>query len=73
MLTFLDGDIKRLFNTSGQVYREMKLGEKLPKLTESKALELLAQNGKLVKRPFVLSDKAGIVGFNEDVWKKFFL
>lgn len=73
MLGFLGGDLKRLFNTSGQVYREMKLGEELPKLSETEALELLAQNGKLVKRPFALSDTKGVVGFKEDEWKKLFL
>lgn len=73
MLKFLNGDLKRLFNTSGQVYREMKLGEKLPHLSEGEALELLAKNGKLVKRPFVLTDKKGTVGFKEEEWKKLFL
>lgn len=70
MLGYLGGDLKRLFNTSGQVYRELKLGEKLPKMTESEALELLASDGKLIKRPFVLGEGFGVVGFREEEWKR---
>lgn len=70
MLGFVGGNLRKLFNTSGLVYKEMKLGEKLESMTEAQALELLASNGKLVKRPFVLTDTAGLVGFKEDEWKK---
>jgi arsenate reductase len=70
MLKLYDGNLKKLFNTSGQVYREKKLGEKLPGMTESQALDLLAKNGKLVKRPFVLTGAKGAVGFKPDEWKK---
>lgn len=66
------GSIRNLFNTSGVVYKEMKLSEKLPSMTESEALKLLAANGKLIKRPFVISDKVHLVGFKEDDWKKVF-
>ncbi|MBX9769469.1 MAG: arsenate reductase family protein [Bdellovibrionales bacterium] len=67
------GSIKNLFNTSGEVYREMKISDKLKAgLTESAALDLLAKNGKLIKRPFLLTGKAGTVGFKEEVWKKLF-
>ncbi len=66
------GDRKKLFNTSGLVYKEMKLSEKLPALSDAEALELLAKNGKLVKRPFVLMDQTGLVGFREEEWKKVF-
>jgi arsenate reductase len=68
----LVGDRKKLFNTSGVVYKEMKLAEKLPALSDSEALDLLAKNGKLVKRPFVLTDQTGLVGFREEEWKKVF-
>jgi arsenate reductase len=64
------GDIRKLFNTSGQVYREMKLGEKLPSMTEAQALKLLAANGKLIKRPFALGSDRGAVGFKEAEWKE---
>ncbi|MBC7692743.1 MAG: arsenate reductase family protein [Methylotenera sp.] len=70
MLSFYQGDLKKLFNTSGQVYREMGLGAKLSTLTQDEALELLAKNGKLIKRPFLLSSEGGLVGFREAEWQK---
>jgi arsenate reductase-like glutaredoxin family protein len=68
MLAYYDGKIGKLFNTSGAVYREMKLGAKLPTMTEAEALSLLAKHGKLVKRPFILGRAGGRVGFNEKEW-----
>ncbi|MBS1962663.1 MAG: arsenate reductase family protein [Bdellovibrionales bacterium] len=70
MLAYYDGKIGKLFNTSGLVYRELGLGEKLKSMSEADALKLLAANGKLVKRPFLLGDGFGHVGFKEDEWKK---
>ncbi|MBI3881861.1 MAG: arsenate reductase family protein [Verrucomicrobia bacterium] len=64
------GDLRKLFNTSGQDYRALNLKAKLPKLTEAEALELLSKNGNLVKRPFVLTATGGLVGFKEDEWRK---
>lgn len=64
------GELRKLFNTSGLVYKEMKLSEKLPTMSEKDALGLLAKNGRLVKRPFVLGSGFGMVGFKEDEWKK---
>lgn len=72
MLKHVGGDVRKLFNTSGQVYREMGLGEKLASLSEAEAFKLLASNGKLVKRPFILGSGAGAVGFKEDEWKSKF-
>jgi arsenate reductase len=69
MLGFV-GDIRKLFNTSGLVYRELGLGAKLPSMSEAEALKLLAANGKLIKRPFALSGDQGMVGFKEAEWKK---
>ena len=71
MLASYNGDIRRLFNTSGQDYRALKLSEKLPALSRADALALLASNGNLVKRPFVLRDGKGIVGFNDHAWQEF--
>lgn len=68
MLGFQDGVLKKLFNTSGGDYREMKLGPKLADMTEKEAFELLANNGNLVKRPFLLADEVGLVGFKVDAW-----
>lgn len=62
------GELRRLFNTAGRDYREQKLGEKLPGLAPSEALELLAGNGNLVKRPFLIGDGVALVGFNEKAW-----
>lgn len=73
MLAYYDGKIGKLFNTSGLVYREMRLGEKLPKMSEDAALSLLEKNGKLVKRPFLLSEKSGRVGFKEAEWASVFI
>jgi arsenate reductase len=70
MLLFYGGDIRRLFNTAGADYRALNLKEKLPKMSAAKAIDLLSRNGNLVKRPFVLSADRGLVGFNEEEWKK---
>ena len=63
------GTLKNLFNTSGVLYKEMKLSEKFSELSESEAIELLSKHGKLVKRPFVLGKNFGMVGFKIDQWK----
>lgn len=66
------GSLKNLFNTSGVQYRELKMSEKLKNgLPEADALSLLAKNGKLIKRPFIISGKEGVVGFKEDQLKEF--
>ncbi len=62
------GQIRKLFNTSGLEYRAQKLSDKLPTMTEEQALALLAGNGSLVKRPFVVGDKVALVGFDENKW-----
>jgi len=70
MLKYLDGNLRRIFNTTGTLYQEMKLSEKLPKMTEEQAIEILSKNGRLVKRPFVLLENTGLVGFHESQWRK---
>ncbi|MEK7357131.1 MAG: Spx/MgsR family RNA polymerase-binding regulatory protein [Bdellovibrionota bacterium] len=76
MLSHLEADggtFKNLFNTSGLVYRELDVAGKLKAgMTASEAIDMLAKNGKLVKRPFVLGAGFGMVGFKEDAWKKRF-
>lgn len=72
MLGVYDGNIRKLFNTSGRDYQSMNLKEKLPTLTTSQAFDLLTQNGNLVKRPFMLKGSEGLVGFNEARWTSFF-
>lgn len=76
MLKYLKNDgktFKNLFNTSGIQYREEKIADHIKAgMTEEEAIELLSKNGKLIKRPFVLTDKGGVVGFQADEWKKLF-
>lgn len=71
MLAAHNGDLRRLFNVSGQDYRAFGLKDKLPGMTIDAALKLLAENGNLVKRPFAIdvSNKICLVGFKEDEWK----
>ncbi|MFM2199350.1 MAG: hypothetical protein RLZZ505_2782 [Verrucomicrobiota bacterium] len=58
------GDIRRLFNTSGQDYRSLHLKDSLPTMPESEALTLLASNGNLIKRPFLVSGEIAVAGFD---------
>jgi arsenate reductase len=69
MLEIYQGNIRKLFNTSGQDYKKLKLKDKLAMLSEADAIELLSTNGNLVKRPFVVTKTGGLVGFNEEEWK----
>lgn len=68
MLTAMDGNVKKLFNTSGQDYKALNMKDKLPGLSDKEAIELLSGNGNLVKRPFVIGDGVATVGFKEEVW-----
>ncbi|MFW5669931.1 MAG: ArsC/Spx/MgsR family protein, partial [Acetivibrio ethanolgignens] len=63
-------ELKRFFNTSGQIYRQMELKDKLPSMSEEKQLELLSSNGMLVKRPLIVSENTVLVGFKEAEWKE---
>ena len=62
--------LKKFFNTSGLLYKEMKLKDKLPTMSEDEQLQLLATNGMLVKRPLVIGDEAILVGFKENEWSE---
>lgn len=65
------GSFKNLFNTSGEKYRELKISEKLKAgMTEVEAIALLAKNGKLIKRPFLLTATSGTTGFKPEVWDR---
>ncbi len=57
--------MKKFFNTSGMLYREMALKDKLPGMTDNEMLELLAADGLLVKRPIMVTDDCVLVGFKE--------
>ena len=73
MLKAYDGELKKFFNTSGGDYREQKLGPKLPTMSDQDAIALLAENGNLVKRPFVLGEGVALVGFSEAIWQGKFI
>lgn len=62
-------DIKKFFNTSGQLYRELQLKDKLPGMTTEEKLALLATNGMLVKRPILVTDKTVCTGFRAGEWE----
>lgn len=68
MLARQGGEIRRLFNSSGLEYRAQGLAAKLPTLSTDAALALLAGNGSLVKRPFVLGADTGLIGFDAKTW-----
>lgn len=61
-------DIRKLFNTSGQDYRNLGMKEKLPELSEADTISLLASNGNLIKRPFLILGDTVLVGFKPDEW-----
>ncbi len=60
---------KRFFNTSGMLYREMELKDKLPKMSEDEMVAVLATDGMLVKRPLLVTDKTVLIGFKEAEWE----
>lgn len=64
--------LKRFFNTSGMPYREMKLKDKLPDMSEDEQLNVLASNGMLVKRPIIVSANKILVGFSPEAWGNVF-
>lgn len=61
--------LRRFFNTSGMLYRDMGLKDKLPTMTDKEMLDLLATNGMLVKRPLLVLDDMVLVGFREKEWE----
>ena len=60
--------LKKFFNTSGLLYKSLDLKNKLPEMSESEMLQLLATDGMLVKRPLVIGDDFVLVGFKEIEW-----
>ena len=61
--------LRRFFNTSGMLYREMELSKKLPNMSEDEMYALLATDGMLVKRPLLVLDKTVLPGFREADWE----
>ena len=65
--------LKKFFNTSGLLYKEMKLKDNLPSMSEEEQLRLLATNGMLVKRPILVTGDKVLVGFKEAEWDEIIL
>jgi len=65
-------ELKKFFNTSGQLYRQMELSKKLKDMSEDEQFKLLASDGMLVKRPLVITDKNVLLGFKETEWSEVF-
>ena len=61
-------DVRKFFNTSGEVYKSLKLKDQLPSMSEDEQIDLLASNGKLIKRPIVTDGEQVTVGFKEDMF-----
>ena len=64
--------LRRFFNTSGMKYRELGLKDKLPAMSETDQLDLLASDGMLVKRPLLVTEDKVLVGFRESEWSELF-
>ena len=62
--------LKKFFNTSGQLYREMELSKKLPEMSEEDMFKLLASDGMLVKRPLLITANTVLTGFKEEDWRQ---
>ncbi|MGO3017725.1 MAG: arsenate reductase family protein [Anaerococcus sp.] len=64
-------DIKKFFNTSGQVYRKLGLKDKLKDMSLDEKYQILSEDGMLVKRPILVINDTVTIGFKEEVWKEF--
>ena len=63
-------ETRKFFNTSGQLYRELGLKDKLKDMSNDEMIELLASDGMLVKRPLLITDNDVLVGFKEAEWEE---
>ena len=61
--------LKKFFNTSGLLYKELQLKDKLPEMSEEEQLKLLSTNGMLVKRPLIVAENFILIGFKEKEWE----
>lgn len=64
---------RRFFNTSGQLYRQLNLKDRLPTMDRSEMIALLATDGMLVKRPLLVTDTTVLVGFSQEKWEQHLL
>ena len=70
MLGYVGGNLRKICNTTGREYKLWGLAKDLPEMTLEKAFAVLVSNGNLIRRPFALTEKAGVVGFKEAEWEK---
>lgn len=73
MLSFQKNEGKKLFNTSGLLYKELRLKDRISTFSLEEMIDLLTKEGMLVKRPFLLTLSFGLVGFKEKEWENAFL
>ena len=66
----VSGSVRKLFNTSGMLYRERGLKEQLETMPDEEAIELLSKEGMLVKRPFFVTSSGVLIGFKQEAWEK---
>lgn len=66
-------DINKLFNTSGLLYRELKLKNRIKSMSIEEKIQLLSSNGMLVKRPILINDNYILIGFRENEWKEYLI
>ena len=62
--------IRKIFNSSGLLYKELGLKDKLDLMSDEEKIELLSTNGMIVKRPILITEKGAYFGFNEEIWHK---
>lgn len=63
--------LKKFFNTSGLIYRELKLKDKLNEMSDDEAFKLLSKEGMLIKRPLLIKNNDFLIGFKEEEWSEF--
>ena len=61
--------VSKFFNTSGLLYKELNMKDKVKTLSEDELVDILASNGMIVKRPILVAGETVLVGFKEDEWK----
>lgn len=72
MLEARGGELRRLFNTSSQDYRDAGLKDRLEGMSPDEAFSILRETGNLVKRPFLIGEGVAVNGFREKEWEQLF-
>lgn len=69
MLKAVGGEKRKLFNTSGKLYREQNIKDQIETMTEAEVVDMLSENAMLIKRPFLIADNTHLIGFSEAKWR----